>query len=220
MSDPATASTPLTVGDRAVVLSLFKDFHESYRYYLRDFASLVDKNLEVNKQIAAFYERIMLLDVGTIALSVTALISLVPRFSSGQFPKQTFLWYIVPAWSLLFVSTVACRVVIQNTVKANLLSYDEWSDAVIKYNAGVIAVQLTKMTQAMTGTVTLNSKDVDVAQTFAAYAESLKKAMTAQPQQTEDTVNTAPFWVGVAITTAQIGLLLLCISAVRLLLSL
>ena len=58
----------------------------------------------LTKNLSAFYERLLLVDVGTIGLSVTALTSFLPRASGAYFPRGTFLWIVAPAWILVLLS--------------------------------------------------------------------------------------------------------------------
>src|ERR1035437_983702 len=67
------------------------EFRASYRMFLDDSERSLNLASDANKQIAAFYERLLLVDLGTVGLSITALTSFTSKFSSPGFHKCTIL---------------------------------------------------------------------------------------------------------------------------------
>ena len=63
---------------------------------------LLDKAFRVNENGASFYEKLILFDVGTIALSLTLLGQIVAHTSGGHVPKHPFIWFLCPAWPCYF----------------------------------------------------------------------------------------------------------------------
>jgi hypothetical protein len=110
---------PLT-GDPAVLNELFAEWRDWSQQHV-NYAGLIFKGAsEFNKQIAAFHERLLLISLGTIGLSVTALTAYIPKIpSSVYFPRHIFVWLIAPAWMLLMVSTLLSVTVIAHTIVAN-----------------------------------------------------------------------------------------------------
>jgi len=72
----------------------FRQFHERYRYYIDQNGALTEKTFELNKQIISLYERLLLIAVGTIGLSITAFITLAGKFPS-HVSRHAFVWLMV-----------------------------------------------------------------------------------------------------------------------------
>lgn len=179
----------------------------------------VDKKFELNKQLIAFFERVLLLDVGILALSITTLTALTTRFPTAHLPKGTFLWTIVPGWSLLLISTHCCWRVILDKIADNHSSFIGWSSSELHYDLGRMVVQLAKFSSAIGGTIPAGSEMRDVSQVSSEFTEKLKKNMEELSKKPPE-LKTSP-WIGVvAIVAMELGLLLLCYSAVRLLIAL
>jgi hypothetical protein len=61
------------------VSAVFDNFRSSMRSYMDSVTTSVEKATDVNKQFSAFHERLLLIDLGTIGLSVTALTSVASK---------------------------------------------------------------------------------------------------------------------------------------------
>jgi hypothetical protein len=98
------SQAPPSVTDEQKANELFSRLYETHREFV-DLNSVHYGGLaEINKQMASFYERLMLLNLGTLALSVNALISLSVRI--GSMPhKHVLIWLVVSSWILLLSST-------------------------------------------------------------------------------------------------------------------
>jgi hypothetical protein len=205
--------------DPGPIPEVFRAFSESCYKFLDAHSVQVDKAFDLNKQVASFYERIMLLDVGTLALSITALTTLVARFPTAHLPRTTFLWIIVPAWSLLLFSTFGCRAVIAHTVDANKVLYDQWQKNTFQYNFVRIATLITRISNSMSGTITFDAGPQDVNQKFSEMNDSLKQILaelnSTKPIELEFSRRIGPL----SVLSMQFGLMLLCYSAVKLLLA-
>ena len=214
---------PLT-GDPAVLNELLAKWGEWSRQHV-NYADLIFKSaFEFNKQIAAFHERLLLISLGTIGLSVTALTSYIPKVPSAVFPKHIFVWLIAPAWILLMVSTLSSVTVIAHTLVANRVLLVELRRLVNTTSFNQAAVQLRKLSTASTGTVTYNSQAFEASDLFTKLADDLNRQVQepsggfadgATKQAVLEASKLAKFG-RFAMITLQLGLVLLCISALKL----
>jgi hypothetical protein len=217
----AEGEMKFTFTNREAVLAVFKQYHESYQRYLTCLASQVDRNVDTNKQIAAFYERLLLLDLGTIAISVTALASLIAHLTEGRhLPKGTFISLIIPAWFLLLASAFLCRHIMSLTIQANSGLQHQWAHAVSLYNFGEMSKQLTSLSTVLDGTMRIGEEEHEISKFFKSQAQSINnsaaKIETPKPPETSSSQR----YGAVAMGFMQLALILLCISAIRLLLAL
>ena len=84
-------------GDPAAVTGLFKEFNEWYRLFAQDLGTAADKAIDLNKDIASLHERLLLINIGTIGISLSALISLGGRITGNLTARHIFVWYVAPA---------------------------------------------------------------------------------------------------------------------------
>jgi hypothetical protein len=100
--------SPISDGEKAKASELVEQLHDVQRSYLENALKLLDKSFKSNENGAAFYEKLVLFDVGTIALSLTLLGQIVAHTAGGHVPRHPFLWFLCPAWFLLLVSIQCC----------------------------------------------------------------------------------------------------------------
>ena len=72
-------------------------------------AKALDTALEANKQLSAFYERLLLLNTGTIGVSVSALLSFGSKAGSLGHAKYFIVVFVSLAWALLLLSIVFAK---------------------------------------------------------------------------------------------------------------
>jgi hypothetical protein len=208
-----------------ISLGHYTEFRERQGVYIDHAAKVVDKSFDLNKQISSFHERLILICLGTIGLSVTALISFMPKIPGVMFPKRTFVWYIVPAWILLFISMTYSRSVMANVVLANAALLEEWKVTADSYNIKQMWLSLVKLSSTAQGTVKTGDKERSASSMFAELADQVNKCVPEVDHNkidsvTKTRVNRITTQSVVATIAMQIGMILLCISAVKLFLSL
>jgi hypothetical protein len=201
--------------------ALFKDFHEWYRFYIEQASLQIDKAFEVNKQIASSYERLLLIDVGTIGLSITAFITLAGKFSS-HVSRYPFVWLIGTAWGLMFIAAVFFSSAITLTISANASIYKQWTGLLQTYNSQKISTAVIRLSKALSGSVRVGEEDHDVQELFAklgakireeagvAEAERLRVIQAAIAAQSP-----AARMARLAKVSMQLGFVLLCIAAIK-----
>jgi hypothetical protein len=211
-------------GDPTVVNELFKRLNGWQRQYVDDFFTIVQAGSEFNKQIAAFHERLILVSLGTIGLSVTALTSFIPRITPAGFPKHIFLSLIVPAWLSLLISAILSMATIGHTIAANATSHANLDVLVQTYTLRQSLVPLRKLAGTLSGTIKIGIEDRDASELFSKLAEQVEKDLVEKdldlsakkPAQNQSLVKRMS---QIAMFTLYVGLIMLCISAIKLFLS-
>jgi hypothetical protein len=211
-------------GDPAVLAELFAKWAEWSREHL-SYSDLMSKNaFEFNKQIAAFHERLLLISLGTIGLSVTALTAYIPKIPPPVFPRHVFVWFIAPAWILLLISALSSVAVIANILVGNQILFLAQRKLVSTTISNQAVVQLRKFATALTGTVTYNSQPFEATALFTKLADDLNRKVQEMATDGTDGAHKQPVLdtsgvarIGrVAVAALQLGLILLCISALKL----
>lgn len=85
MSDPdeSPGYIRLTADDFKAMEELFREFRDARRLYLESVLSMTDRAIKSNESGAHYYERLVVLDGGTIALSLTLLGALISHLPGG-----------------------------------------------------------------------------------------------------------------------------------------
>jgi hypothetical protein len=199
---------------------LFKQFHEWYRIYLDQNGAHTDKAFELNKQIASIYERLLLIDVGTIGLSITAFVTLAGKFSPSA-PRHVFVWLIGTAWGLMFVSAMLFSAAIIHVTSANSILFKKWRVLLGTYHMQMLTTSLIRLSKALSGSIRVGEEDFDAKGLFAKFAaeiqEALKTAEAERAKVVDDTSNVSQVgrMARMATITMQLGFVLLCIAAIK-----
>jgi len=81
-------------------------------------AKVTEKLIDLNKQNSQFFERLMLISLGTLGLSITSLVSLASKTPIHP-SRPVFMHYVIPAWVLLLFSSFACRNMMALMLRSN-----------------------------------------------------------------------------------------------------
>jgi hypothetical protein len=220
---------PEGTDDTNKTLQLFKEFREHYGAYVDHVEKVVDKGFDLNKQISSFHERLILICIGTLGLSITALTAFIPKLQSDHFPRPTFIKIVVPAWPLLFISITVSRAVMGHIVVANKYLMEQWKRAGDAFNVKQMCTALTALSNSINTTlqVEIEGKNQNAVALLKELATKIDKAIPSDMEA----VNTKELaaaqltgkrvkWLShIAILSMQIGHLLLGISAIKLFLS-
>lgn len=217
----ASTQLPLTVTDRDKAIELFNQLYEHHAKHVEIVSGTVQRGFDLNKQVAAFYERLMLLDLGTLALSVNALVSLGSKFSShyaGKIYGTLFCWLIVTAWLLLLVSTFLCRQAVARTIEENRKMSRMLEKESVKYSANVAGFIFGQIAGVLQGSIKINNQQRDVRETFEELRKQLQELSQKQfvPSEVNKESTHEYKW---AVTCMSLALILLCAAAVKLLLT-
>jgi hypothetical protein len=196
----------------------------SFRAYREDSATAFGKAADANKEIASFYEKLMLLGLGTIGLSVTALISFVSKFALTGSHKIVIVSLASVAWGLLFVSAFLCSRVIFGFMAANKRLLYQWLINTSDDNCASIMLHISNLGNVFSGTSSRDGEPYDPKTELSKLAtdtknlfessdkEHLRKAMEQlklQPPQMGK-------FGGWAVVLLQSAFLLLAITTVAL----
>src|SRR4029077_18963565 len=208
-------------GDPVKVGGLLQEFFEWYRLYITDAGMVVDKVTEFHKQISSFHERLLLVALGTVGISVSALISLVPKIPTTPATKLTFVFCVAPAWILLLISALTSRNVMAYTLRINRALLEDWSKRVDGYHVQRVVQSLTKLANAVSGTVNVGSNAQDVSASLLEARKNVQEAMEKQkdislPSFISFDANHMKWQSKIAVWAMQLALVLLCVAAIRL----
>jgi hypothetical protein len=219
----APTSAPFSF-DAEKFSKLYDNLRGSFRTYVEDSTIATEKMTGMNKEIGAFHERLMLLDLGTIGLSVSALISFVSKFTLMGFHKHVVIALASGAWCLLLISAICCRSVTTKCLAANRKLLHDWMFGVSDMNGAAIVADMHRLSDAFIGVATVNDATFDPKAIFAQLAidskakfdeaklDYLNKCVSNLSIDTK-AVGRAGMW---AILLMQLALLLLGVTAVAL----
>jgi hypothetical protein len=219
---------PLTY-DAAKFSQLFDNLRSSMRRYVDSLSTAFDKASDLNKQQAAFHERLLLIDLGTIGLSVTALTSVASKVAMVGFRKYLVIVLVGLAWSLLLRSTFLCSAIMLGFLAANRKLYEEWGLTVSQSNGEHITMDFQRLSLGLKGTIQMEDKAVDIATLFNNAATEIRSAFTeAKRAHIEKTLKTGGATEGLstgqksqlAIRYMQMALMLLALAAMILVIAL
>jgi hypothetical protein len=216
MSDPEQVS-----GDPQQVQDFFKQFHEGYRYYIDQNEAMTDKAFEINKQIISLYERLLLISVGTIGLSITAFITLAGKFGP-HISRRPFVLLISLAWASLFVSAIAFSAAITHTIIQNSTLFQHWTKLLEAYHSQMFGSSVGKLSNVLSGNIQIEGQDHDVKKLFAKLSGELREAGNSSMQERLKMLNVGSVKDSpvrklaiVGTLAMQVGFILLCIAAIK-----
>lgn len=194
----------------------------SYRVVLDDLKTSLDMASSSNKQLSAFFERLLLIDLGTVGLSVTALTSFASKLDLTAFRKYAILFIVSCGWVLLLRSAFLCRAVMLQCVMANKSLLTRWEKATSDYHLQAISISTARIRRTVSGTLQVGETAVDMS-SFLSELTDLSDPLTLQEAVTQfraaiNEDKNANLSKGVdaiaAMRTMQIGLVLLGIAAI------
>jgi hypothetical protein len=83
---------------------LYRNMQASFRNWQSDTSKALDKATDLNKQIYLFYERILLIDTGTVGVSISVLLSTNARLFALGHAKVFVLVTVILGWISLLLS--------------------------------------------------------------------------------------------------------------------
>jgi hypothetical protein len=186
-------------------------------------SELTDKGFDLNKQVSSFHERLMLMDIGMLGISISALISLGTRFASNPAARHTFVWYVAPSWVLLLLSVTACRNVMAFCIEGNRVMLQNWAVKLESYNLQQLYRTVTKLAANLSGSVTIDNAPRNVSTMFSDSAKLVQTALENQnktPAPTSSAGSNYSKWQSkIAVLSMQIALVLLGVAAIKLFLA-
>ena len=224
MSTPeeSVPTVPIKI-DHEAYQKAFDQYRAAYSAFLGHSKIALDMGGDANKFIAAFYERIMLVDLGTIGLSITALTTLSNKFSYPGFHRYTTITMLSVAWLMLLVSSFLCRTVMLQCIAANKEMLAQWRKVTSEYNRQEIRTAAQSMSKTVSGTLVIDGIAVNASALLTGFAEMLDpKTVDMRMKELQDAIakEGAPQPIATnteantAIKLMHFGMLLLGIVAV------
>lgn len=216
--ETAPGEINITFSDWEALQNFFREFRELRRSHIDNAAVLLENCFKVNQASASFYEKLILLDGGTIALSL----SLLGAHASGHIPKQAFYCLVCPAWVLLLFSILCsgARIAQIHNVDKNLAQqFAALSAAYYLQYFGILTTKFSKLTQ---GKIRIESEEHDFSSFMSGLAALITKTATETQKQLSDLVKHATEadestsrLARLAVRATQAAFILLCVFAVR-----
>lgn len=171
MSEPETVNRngktfDLHVTNVAAAKELRREFVALENSRLANVAETVRLATRANEQAASFYERLMLLDGGTIALSLTLIGYLITRGAPANFPRGLFVGLVCPAWLLLLISIWVSLTRIVNLSHVNGSLIRQWSALTGHHYKRNFGNLMQKASVFVEGEITSEEGKIDASQLF------------------------------------------------------
>jgi hypothetical protein len=209
-----------TVLDRQAIADFVRGVAEMRRARLENFRAVVEQCIKVNENGASYYEKLLLLDGGTIALSLTLLGALATRTPGAHVPRIAFFCCVCPAWVLLLASIFCCRSLMASfhNINRNLV------EQVSLMHSSDLAVELSqlsaKLSKNLQGEIRVETETHDISWFFGGLSSLLnKEAEEGRNKINELTQRAAKVEIRkaakVATGSTSFALMLLCIFAVK-----
>lgn len=194
MPEDPTADVPAPQPvDYAKVSAMLDNLRSSMRSYMDSVTTSVEKATDVNKQFSAFHERLLLIDLGTIGLSVTALTSVASKVAMIGLWKYVVIVPVGFAWFLLLLSAFMCRKIMNIFLAANRTLYDEWRTTVFESRCEHIIQDVQKLAIVMNGAIPKEKIEEEAAKIRSEFAEARQAHLekTLKMGGAEETLTTA-----------------------------
>jgi hypothetical protein len=222
MPEETVPTQPITL-DQGRLDALYQNLQKSYRNAAEDAERTTDKGSEINEQLFAFYERLLLLNTGMIGISVSAILSYGSHPGLLGHTKYVVIVFVALAWLFLLLSIVLCRSVMMAMLLANQLLYKQWGAYSLDFNGAVISGDVARLSTAIKGSIDVDGQMVDAGTLFNQIAQTVKaqfeksKEIFATDSSHIDAVKSTYGEGKRAVAYTQIALLLLGAAALALL---
>jgi hypothetical protein len=160
-----------------------EELFSAHRTFLDDTKTSIQIATDANKQISSFFERIMLLDLGAIGLSITALTSVGGKL--GNVPHRNVVVTLAAVgWLLLFGSSLLCRTVMLGCIHANKRFSGQWIESTAAYHRPMIELIVSRVSRTFQGSVRVADKTVDPAAVLKALFSVIQTKEFPDPETT------------------------------------
>jgi hypothetical protein len=215
----------VTVANVEALADCYRQLVEEHRSFMQSVSSGVERSLNLNEKGASVYEKLILLDGGTIALSLTFLGDFISHTSMIHLPRQSFLWLVCPAWLLLLFSMLCCWRCIKAFHIVNRKLHEQSSVLAADFHLRLMGNEMDRSSHLLRGELKVGAQTFDLSQFISALASSLTKIASEQYAKYDALVKEAAEGARemnrparMAILSTTLAFVLLCIFAVRVLL--
>jgi len=199
---------------------MFADFDDFQRFKLQTTLDFMDK---LSKQIdngTALYEKLILLDGATIALSITLLASLSSRLAAGHSVERLHLWMVDVSWSLLILSTFFSYQVIVRRQTASLSMFLKFSSEFTNYIYQRVGVTVSYLRASLKGEVLSGTETINISKFFEAVPSLLNQEKENSLKKISDTItewqrgNKEIVFVKLAVYSTISAVVILCVFTI------
>jgi hypothetical protein len=196
---------------------------DSYvQFRLHTTLDYIDKlSKEVNNG-TAIYEKLILLDGATIALSITLLTALSSRWSTVHGGQRPHLWMVDVAWCLLILSIFCSYQVIVRRHSGTLTLFLNFSSDFKRYSYQRVGVMVSYLKRILKGNVLLGEKKVDISKVFDLVPSLLNKEMEDSLKEATDMITELKYnaskeniFAKLAVYSTILAIFLLCIFTIQ-----
>ncbi len=198
---------------------LVNEYMAAYRAYLANISNAADRTFKAIELITALYQKLAVFDGAIIALSITLLGSLISYTPGHHIPKLSFLLLVCPAWLFLLLSMAACFVHIASRHGDINAMHDQLDAATTEHDIlrmSTISQNLLNLPLPPWQQIAANVKELQ--EEHAKAAEHAQAAMKKVGEINADR-STGVAVLRVAHLSMLLGVVLLCIYAVKMLLT-
>lgn len=211
--------------DQSRMDTLYCNLQASFRNWISELSKALDKATDLNKQIFLYYERILLIDTGTLGVSVSVTLSSNRHLGELGHVKVVVLVTVILGWIFLLFSILYCRLTITYSMNANRDLFHHWRNESDKLNSLVMGSDIQRIGSAFTGNLVVDGKEVDIAKMIKELGNTMKTKIaevvaTREAQEGKADLSDSQRHGRWAINCMQIGLILLGIAAVTVLIKL
>jgi hypothetical protein len=209
-----------TILDKQAIADFVRGVAEMRRARLENVSAVAEQCIKINENGASYYEKLLLLDGGTIALSLTLLGALATRTPGEHVPRIAFFCCVCPAWVLLLTSIFCCRSLMASFHNINRNLVEQVS---LKHSSD-LAVELShlsaKLSKNLQGEIRLETETYDISWFFGGLSSLLsKEAAEGQKKINELTQRAAKVEMRraakIATRSTYLALILLCFFGVK-----
>lgn len=219
---PVGTGPKLTITANAeYVKELFRDFDNFRRFQLEIAAKFYDKTSDYVSSGTGLYEKLIVLNGATIALSISFIGFLSSRVTAAHFVEKPHLWMVAVAWSLLILSIYFSYQVIVHRRSVLLRFLHKTSKEHAAYGHQRLGVLLQAIASLGTGTFELGGKEVDFAKTFQAMKAAVDEEHQKVQTRFEDLIKPKTneigegVWATLAVWSTIIAVAFLCTFTIR-----
>ena len=204
---------------------LYCNLQTSCRNWLAESHTALDRATDLNKQIFLYYERILLIDTGTLGVSVSVILSTNRHLSELGHAKVVVLVAVILGWMFLLFSILYCRVTITYSMNANRDLFHQWRNESDKLNSIMMGSDVERIGCSFKGNLVVDGKEVEAATMIKELGNTMRAKIaevvaTREAQEGKADLSDSRRHGRWAINCMQIGLILLGISAVTVLMKL
>lgn len=166
--------TDLSSEARAKIQQVGKDLNDHNQFVIKSSLDLFKHTYDAVSAGTAIYEKMIVLNGATIALSITLLGSLSARLAAARIPIKPHIWMVSVAWSLLIVSIFCCyRVIIARNSGVHGLLATLVTERT-RYNYSRLGVLFASLGPLLKGNVKVGDMKVETSKAIEALSEALK----------------------------------------------